>query len=68
MINWDESKDSPSTMESVRDYLTDLQDLPEDPKPILRDQGIWSLICREMNVCISFPLINSLLQSNRNQS
>ena len=29
------------------------QDLPENeefPNPIVRDQGIWSLICKEMNV------------------
>ena len=53
-ISWnDNQEENPSTIQSVRDYITDLQDLPENeefPNPIVRDQGIWSLICKEMNV------------------
>lgn len=40
-------------MDSFRDYITDLQDLPsneEFPHRIVKEQGIWSLICREMEV------------------
>ena len=54
MTSWDGEKDDrPSTVDSIRDYITDLQDLPEEiPKRIMKDQGIWSLICKEMEVGI----------------
>lgn len=54
-MSWNRKEDSPTSVESIHDYLTDLQDLSEGeelPSPILKDQGIWSLICHEMNVCV----------------
>lgn len=53
-ISWnDTQEDTSSTIQSIREYITDLQDLPENEEfhnPVLRDQGIWSIICKEMNV------------------
>jgi len=46
-------------VDSFRDYITDLQDLPsneEFPHRIVKEQGIWSLICREMEVKLRFRL------------
>lgn len=39
-------------MESVRNYISELRVLPKEdfPNPILKENGIWSLICREMEV------------------
>ncbi|KAK8823072.1 hypothetical protein WA538_002223, partial [Blastocystis sp. DL] len=52
LTSWSgEKEDSLSTVDSFRDYITDLQDLPsneEFPHRIVKEQGIWSLICREM--------------------
>ena len=53
-MSWKEDKEgNVSTLESVRNYISELKDLPEDeafPNPIMKDKGIWSLICREMDV------------------
>ena len=64
MTSWDSEKDDrPSTVDSIRDYITDLQDLPEElPKRIMKDQGIWSLICKEMEVGIDGYLCQSCIE------
>ena len=53
-MSWKEDKEgNVSTLESVRNYISELKDLPEGeafPNPIMKDKGIWSLICREMDV------------------
>lgn len=52
-MSWNEDKEgNVSTVESVRNYISDLRALPKEdfPNPILKENGIWSLICREMNV------------------
>ena len=53
-MSWKEDKEgNVSTLESVRNYISELKDLPEGeafPNPIMKDTGIWSLICREMDV------------------
>ena len=52
-MSWNRKEDAPTTVDTIHDYLTDLQDLSENdeiPQSTFRDQGIWSLICREMQV------------------
>ena len=69
LTSWSgEKEDSLSTMDSFRDYITDLQDLPsneEFPHRIVKEQGIWSLICREMEVELSRPVHSSSRRSSR---
>lgn len=52
-MSWNRKDGTPTTVETIHDYLTDLQDLSENdeiPPSAFRDRGIWSLICREMQV------------------
>ena len=52
-MSWNRKDDAPTTVDTIHDYLTDLQDLSENdeiPPSAFRDRGIWSLICREMKV------------------
>ena len=52
-MSWNRKDDAPTTVDTIHDYLTDLQDLSEHdeiPPSVFRDRGIWSLICREMQV------------------